>query len=75
MKEDLCTCRHGTEVRDVERATDAQELPETRTVDEKQGQGGGEVEESRAAAAVEVLEPIAVLWLDGEGQGDGGMGG
>lgn len=55
LNERLDASGHGSEVGDVECAAHAEKLPEAGLVDERQGQGGGVVEEGGRAASVEVV--------------------
>lgn len=56
--------RYRPQVGDVEGPRDAQVVPEVGAADEHDGHGGAEVEQGRGAAAVEVLQLVAVLRLD-----------
>ena len=75
LNDDLFALGHGPEIRHVQVASDAEELPEPGLADENQGDGGAQVEEGGGRAAVEVAQAVAVVLEAGECKCDGGCWG
>lgn len=69
LDNDLFPLGHRTEVRDVEIARHAEELPEPRLADENEGNSGAQVEERCRCAAVQIAQTITVMVEAGEGEG------
>ncbi|KAB8542105.1 hypothetical protein FH972_025568 [Carpinus fangiana] len=71
----LCADAPGPQVRAVDGAADAGELPEARARDGRNGDRGQDVEDRGCAAAVQVVHAVAERGVDGQGEGGGGGGG
>jgi hypothetical protein len=69
------TYRHRPQVGQTQRPSDAHEEPEPGLVDQGQGDARAPVEQAGRRAAVHVVQPVVVLGLDGELEGDGRVGG